>query len=147
MAEIIKTLLGSRKIERYLGGVVDVEGEWDLFEPERADVVPQSIALDATYCDHVLIKYELWDGEPPASDWDESWSGTIHLPSGRICATSCYSGESEYYEEFELGYPDHQWQFRVHRKLLSHEDFTADIVGFALFKLQFWSLTATLRPS
>ncbi|MET9063635.1 hypothetical protein [Streptosporangium sandarakinum] len=40
MAGIIKTLLDSRKIERYLMGVVDVEAEWDLFGPERADVVP-----------------------------------------------------------------------------------------------------------
>ncbi|GAA3423683.1 hypothetical protein GCM10018953_08660 [Streptosporangium nondiastaticum] len=138
MAGIIKTLLDSRKIERYLVGVVDVEAEWDLFGPERADVVPRSIALEATYCDHVLIKYELWDGEPPAMSWDESWPGTIHLPSGRMHAISCHSGELDYYEEFELGHPGRQWQFRVHRKLLGHEDFTADIVGFSLFKLQFW---------
>ncbi|MGV9325242.1 hypothetical protein [Streptosporangium sandarakinum] len=98
MAGIIKTLLDSRKIERYLVGVVDVEAEWDLFGPERADVVPRSIALDATYCDHALIKYELWDGEPPAMGWVESCSGTIHLPSGRMHAISCHSGESDYCE-------------------------------------------------
>ncbi|WP_405142622.1 hypothetical protein OG589_35235 [Sphaerisporangium sp. NBC_01403] len=151
MPEIIKTLLDPRKIERYLVGVADVEAEWSVHELNAygevwADSGPNAIALDAAYSDHVLIKYELWDGEPAASDWDESWSGSVHLTSGKIFALSCHSGEATDHEEFNLGRRDHEWQFRIHRKLLSHEDFTTKIIGFALFKLQFWSRTAAVRP-
>lgn len=69
---------------------------------------------------------------------------SLYLTSGKICAISCYSGDYDYFEKFDLCRRDQEWQFRVHRKLLSHEDFTADIVGFALFKLQFWSPVAAL---
>ncbi|WP_214106777.1 hypothetical protein [Acrocarpospora catenulata] len=143
MTEIVKRLLHPHKIERYLQGVADVEAPWSVAGGTSRDLWiesgPDGIALDATNCDDVLIEYELWDGEPPASNWDESRSGSIYLTSGTICAISSYSGESDHYEEFDLGRRDHEWQFRVHRKLLSHENFTADIIRFTLFKLQFWS--------
>ncbi|MEV4383376.1 hypothetical protein [Streptosporangium sp. NPDC049644] len=151
MAEIVKTLLDPRKITSHLQGVADVEASWSVAGGAYGEVWvhsgPNGIALNTNYCDHALVEYELWDGEPPASNWDESQSGSICLTSGKICAISCYSGELNYYEEFDLGHRSHEWQFRAHRKLLNHEDFTADIIGFALFKLQFWSPVEALQPA
>ncbi|GIH62869.1 hypothetical protein [Microbispora siamensis] len=151
MAEIIKRLLDPQKIERYLKGVADVEAPWSVAGLLPRDMWisrgPDGIALSATRCEHALIEYELWDGEPPASDWDESWSGSVHLTSGKVLALSGYQGDTTEYEEFDLGRRDHEWQVRVHRKLLSHENFTADIIGFALFKLQFWSPSEAVQPS
>ncbi|MDP9864931.1 MULTISPECIES: hypothetical protein [Streptosporangium] len=68
------------------------------------------------------------------------------MTSGKICAISCHSGDCTRYTEFDLGRQGHEWQFRAHRKLLSHEDFTADIVGSALFKPQFRSPAEAVRP-
>ncbi|MGJ6969148.1 hypothetical protein ACSDR0_45390 [Streptosporangium sp. G11] len=71
MAEIIKTLLDSRKIAWHLQGVADVEAPWsavgDAYGEAWIAGGPNGISLSATYCDHVLVEYELWDGEPPAS--------------------------------------------------------------------------------
>jgi hypothetical protein len=104
-----------------------------------ADSDLNAIALDPTRCDDALIKYELWDGEPAASDWGESQSGSIHLTSGKVYAISSWSGSVTYNEEFDLGRRDHEWRFRIHRKFLSDEDFTTDIISLVLFKVQFWS--------
>ncbi|SNR97001.1 hypothetical protein SAMN05216276_100244 [Streptosporangium subroseum] len=155
MAEIIKTLLDPRKIQRYLEGIVDVE---DVDAKDRisgffatgeiwADSSLNAIALDPTHCDHALIKYELWDGEPAATDWDESQSGSIHLTSGKVYAISSWSGGVTYNEEFDLGRRDQEWRFRIHRKFLSDEDFTTDIISLVLFKVQFWSPAEASRPS
>ncbi|MEW9530960.1 hypothetical protein [Microbispora sp. NPDC049125] len=150
MAQIIKRLLQPQKIEPYFQGVADVEAPWTVnggtFGDEWISSEPGGIALADVYCDDVLVEYELWDGEPPASNWDDAHSGSIHLTSGKICAISGCSGDTEEYEEFDLGRRDHEWRFRVHRKLLSHENFTADIVRFALYKLQFWSPAETHGP-
>ncbi|GGT00433.1 hypothetical protein GCM10010156_68140 [Planobispora rosea] len=153
MAEIIKALIPPYKIERYLEGVVDVEDdEWHIRRLNAtreiwADIGPSAIALNTGYCDEALIKYELWQGEPPASDWDERRSGSVHLVSGKIYAISCHSGEMTYGEEFDLGRRDHEWRFRAHRMFLSHEDFTTDIISLVLFKLQFWSPADAVRSS
>ncbi|MEV8637005.1 hypothetical protein AB0395_35730 [Streptosporangium sp. NPDC051023] len=143
MAEVIKALLDPGKIQRYLKGIADVEAERSLFELSThgeiwAESGPDAIALDAAHCDHALIKYELWDSEPVALNWDESWAGSVHLTSGKVFAVSPYSGDLAHHEEFDLGRRDREWQLRVYRKLLSHEDFTTHVIGFALFKLQFW---------
>ncbi|GGQ27072.1 hypothetical protein GCM10010140_66520 [Streptosporangium pseudovulgare] len=89
------------------------------------------------YCDHVLVKYELWDGEPPAMDWDESWAGAVHLPLGKDPRDQLPLRRTGLLRRVRAGPPGRRWQFRVHRKLPGHEDFTVDIVGFSLFKVQF----------
>ncbi|MFC4060988.1 hypothetical protein ACFOWE_22020 [Planomonospora corallina] len=142
MTEIIKVLRG-RRIRGYPAGVEDVRGEPGLSDLDRGedwiDSGPNAIALDTGGCDHVLIAYELWDGEPTTPDWDESRSGSVRLTSGKTCAISGSSGELDHHEEFDLGRREHEWRFKAHRRLLRHDGFTADAIGFALFKLQFWS--------
>jgi hypothetical protein len=154
MAEIIKTFLDPSKIRRYLEGIVDVEDVdaedriQDLFTTSEiwSDSGPNTIAFDPTHCDHALIKYELWDGEPAASDWEESRSGSVHLTSGKVYAISSWSGDTTCHEEFDLGRRNHEWRFRIHRTFLSHEDFTTDIISLVLLKVQFWSSAAASRP-
>ncbi|WP_433434810.1 hypothetical protein [Nonomuraea sp. CA-141351] len=154
MAKIIKTFLDPKKIWRHFDGIVDVEdvsAEWRIYELFTtseiwSDSDSNVIALDPTHCDHALIKYELWDGEPTTSDWDESRSGTVQLTSGKVYAISSWSGSTTYSKEFELGRRDQEWRFRIHRKFLGHEDFTTDIVSLVLFKVQFWSPAETRHP-
>lgn len=150
MAEIVRRLLDPRKIGRYLQGVADVEAPWSVaggtYEGQWIESGPDGIALDAGHSDDVLIEYELWDGEPSASDWDESRSGSVYLTSGKVCAISCHSGELDHHEEFDLGRRGHEWRFRVHQKRLSHENFTAAIIGLTLFKVQFWSPDEAVHP-
>ena len=104
-----------------MNGIVDVDAAGrihDLFTTSEiwSDSSPNAIALDATHCDDALIKYELWDGG------------------------------ITYNEEFDLGRRDQEWRFRIHRKFLSHEDFTTNIVSLVLFKLQFWSPVKAYGP-
>ncbi|MEU1720626.1 hypothetical protein [Nonomuraea sp. NPDC005692] len=147
MAQIIKAFLDPQKISRYFNGIVDVEdisAEWRVVELSASGEIwsesaPNLIALDPTRCDQALIKYELWDGEPPTSNWDESRLGTVHLTSGKVAAISSWSGDTTYNDEFDLGRRDQDWRFEVHRKFLSHEDFTTDIISLVLYKVQFWS--------
>lgn len=154
MAQIIKTFLDPQKILRHLHGIIDVEdvdATWqihDLFTTSEiwSDSSPNAIALGPTHCYEALIKYELWDGEPPASDWGEDRSGSVYLTSGRVYAMSSWSGGSSYSDEFNLGRRDQEWRFRIQRKFLSDEDFTTDIISLVLFKVQFWSPSETVRP-
>ncbi|GAA4214381.1 hypothetical protein GCM10023074_67120 [Microbispora amethystogenes] len=149
MAEIIKRLLDPWKIEPYLRGVADVEAPWSVAGGTSGDewitIGPDGIALDAAHYGHALIEYELWDGEPPASDWEESRSGSIYLTSGKICAITSYVEEIDEDGDFDLGRPGQEWRFRAHRKPLSHENFTADVIRLSLFKLQFWAPTEDSR--
>ncbi len=153
MAKIIKELLDSRDISKYLDGIADVDAEWDLYEIDTVEWVAagdNGIAINERGSERCLIKYELWDGPPPPIDsWDRSWSGSVRLTSGKVFAMSGYSGGTSYGEEFDLGRPDSVWQVRVHRKSLAHEEFTPEIVSFTLLKLQFWpgSLQAGLNNS
>ncbi|SEG30578.1 hypothetical protein SAMN05444920_102518 [Nonomuraea solani] len=151
MTEIIKALVDPDKIERHLGGIVDIEdisAEWRVHEFGTTNELwsgscPDAIALHSTRCEEALIKYELWDGEPPfASGWGESRAGSVHLISGMVRATSTQSGFRTRHETFDLGCRDQEWRFRIHRKFLGHEDFPTDIVDLVLFKLQFWSAEA-----
>ncbi|GLW99591.1 hypothetical protein [Microtetraspora sp. NBRC 16547] len=154
MAQIIKTFLDPRKISRYLEGIVDtedVDATWQIHNLITtseiwSDSGPNAIALDSTHCDDALIKYELWDSEPTASDWGESRSGSVYLTSGKVQAMSSWSGDSTYNEEFDLGRRDQEWRFRIHRKFLSEEDFTTDIISLVLFKVLFWSPAETAHP-
>ncbi|MGV9596365.1 hypothetical protein ACWDR1_06835 [Streptosporangium sandarakinum] len=155
MAEIIRTLIDPYKTTPCLDGIVDVEeadGAWRItsLRPTKDVWVagcPNNIALDSTFCDQALIRYELWDGEPATSGWDESWSRSVHLTSGKVFTVSSHSGEISHHEEFDLGRRDHEWRFRVHRTFLSHEDFTTDIIGLVLFKVRFWSSPQGVQPS
>ncbi|MEV7807244.1 hypothetical protein AB0O28_30295 [Microbispora sp. NPDC088329] len=141
MAEMISELLDWREMLRYLTGIADVDAEWELYEVDNAGWVAtgdNGIAINED-AERFLIKYELWDGPPPPLDsWDSSWSGSVRFTSGKVYAVSVHSGDSSYGAEFDLGRPDSVWQVRVHRKSLGHEEFTPEIVGFALLKLQFW---------
>jgi hypothetical protein len=129
---------------RYLTGVADAEEEADLDEIDVdadgwAGAGDNGIAIDGADGERFLVKYELWDGAPPpAESWDDSWSGSVRLESGKVHAVSQYSGDESYGAEFDLGRRDSVWRVRVHRKCLHHEEFTADLVGVTLLKLQFW---------
>ncbi|SDM31348.1 hypothetical protein SAMN05421874_1536 [Nonomuraea maritima] len=72
MAQILKTFLDPHKILRCLDGIVDVEDDdatwlYELTTTDRiwSDSGPNAIALDPTHCEEALVKYELWDSEPP----------------------------------------------------------------------------------
>lgn len=153
MAKIIKALTGPARIPYHLYGVVDVEEEWRVHDLDpRAngwvDTGPNAVALaPAGLDDDVLIRYELWDAEPTTPPWAESYSASVRLTSGRICAVSGYGGESECHDEFDLGVPDQVWRLRAHRMALHHEDFTPELVRVTLFKLQFWPPADAVRPS
>ncbi|MFC6087476.1 hypothetical protein [Sphaerisporangium aureirubrum] len=144
MVNVVTELLDPNAMSRYLSGVADVEDAGDLYEIETdADgwvgTGDNGIAIDDTDGERFLIKYELWDGAPPPlASWDDSWSGSVRLESGKVRAVSQYSGDESYGAEFDLGRPEAAWQVRVHRKYLRHEEFTADVVGVTLLKLQFW---------
>ncbi|MER5620250.1 hypothetical protein ABT061_04315 [Streptosporangium sp. NPDC002544] len=144
MANIITELLDRREIPNYLSGVAAVGKDWVLNEiPTDAEgwigTGDDGIAIDEINSERCLIKYELWDGPPPALDtWDRTWSGSVHLTSGKIEAVDQHSGSVSYGAEFDLGRENSTWQVRVHRKALGHEEFTPNIIGFTLLKLQFW---------
>ncbi|MEU7833687.1 MULTISPECIES: hypothetical protein [unclassified Nonomuraea] len=145
MANVITELLDRREILEYLTGIADVEAEWDLYEIDTdvegwigtGDNGILIKGLDSKRC---LVKYELWDGPPPPlHSWDRTWSGSVRLHSGKVFTVSDYSGDSSYGAEFDLGKQDSVWQVRIHRKSLSHEEFTAKLISFTLLKIQFWS--------
>ncbi|MEO3812036.1 hypothetical protein ABGB17_23820 [Sphaerisporangium sp. B11E5] len=144
MVNVVTELLDPNVMSRYLSGVADVEddGELDDIETDADGWVgagDNGIAISERNGERFLVKFELWDGAPPPLDsWDRSWSGAVRLSSGKIRAVSQHSGDESYGAEFDLGRRDGVWQVRVHRKALSHEEFTAEVVGFTLLKLQFW---------
>ncbi|MEU4407529.1 hypothetical protein AB0F88_23645 [Streptosporangium sp. NPDC023963] len=144
MANIVTELLDEREIPKYLSGVACVDEDWVLdeipFDEEGwIGVGDDGIAIDEIDSERCLIRYELWDGPPPALDtWDRTWSGSVRLTSGRIQSVDQWSGDVSYGAEFDLGRENGVWQVRIHRKALGHEEFTPDIVGFTLLKLQFW---------
>ncbi|MFI6321456.1 hypothetical protein ACIBG8_28230 [Nonomuraea sp. NPDC050556] len=144
MPRIILELLDHREIPKYLEGVADLDEEWALAEiqadaDEWIAVADNGISINENRSERCLIKYELWDGPPPPlSSWDRSWAGSVSLTSGKVVAVSGYSGGTTYGEEFDLGREDTVWKIAIHRKSLGHEEFTPDIVGFTLLKLQFW---------
>ncbi|MDF5758164.1 hypothetical protein [Spongiactinospora sp. TRM90649] len=151
MAEIIRVLT-TGKIGKYLEGVVDVEDDGTVHgldaRGERwADIADNAMALEGLSFDDALIRYELWDGTPTTPQWDESLSGRLHLATGKVAALSCYGGECDLQEEFDLGRPDHEWHVRIHRRLLAFEEFTPRIIGTALFKFQFWSAAPDSREA
>ncbi|MEU0484699.1 hypothetical protein ABZ260_36650 [Streptosporangium sp. NPDC006013] len=144
MSSIVTELLDRREIPKYLSGVADVEKDWNLDEiPTDTEgwigTGDDGIVIDEIGSERCLIKYELWDGPPPSLDtWDRTWSGSVQLTSGKIQSVDQYSGGVSYGTEFDLGRENNLWQLRVHRKALGHEEFTPDIIGFTLLKLQFW---------
>lgn len=144
MATLITEMLDRREIQRYLLGVADVDMEWVLDEieidtDEWVRTVDNGIAINEISSERCLIKYELWDQAPtPPTSWDRSWTGNVHLTSGKIVTISSYSGGTSHGTEFDLGRRDRVWNIRTYRKCLEHEEFTATIVSFTLLKLQFW---------
>lgn len=144
MANLIDGILNRREIQQYLRGVVDVDLDWvldevELPEDEWVRTVDNGIAINETYSERCRIKYELWDDTPPPLPlWDRSQTGRVRLTSGKIVAVSSYSGGMSHGDVFDLRRQDHTWNFRLHRKALQHEEFTAGIVSFTLLKLQFW---------
>jgi hypothetical protein len=145
MANVIAELLDRQEIRQYLEGILDVEEEsWVLTEIDTdaegwIGSRPNAITINEIDSERCLIKYELWDDTPPSLEtWDRSWSGSVRLMSGKIFAISQYGGGESQGEEFDLGRRDRVWSVRVHRKALSHEEFTAGIISFTLLKLQFW---------
>lgn len=144
MAEIIAELLDREEIPKYLSGVMDIEGEPDV-DAIDADaggwigIGDDGISISETGSNSCLIKYELWNEPPPPLDgWDRAWTGNAHLSSGRVCSVNQSSGDVSYGQEFDLGHRDRDWQVRIYRKALSHDEFTANIVSFTLLKIQFW---------
>ncbi|MEW9527327.1 hypothetical protein [Microbispora sp. NPDC049125] len=141
MTEIIGELVDPHGILKYMTGVADVDAEVDLYDIDTVEWVAAgdnaiAINVDSERC---LIKYEVWNGPPPPIDsWDRSWSGSVRFASGKVVAISSYSGDSSYGAEFDLGRPGGVWGVRVHRKSLAHEDFTPELISFALLKIQFW---------
>ncbi|MER5426277.1 hypothetical protein [Streptosporangium roseum] len=144
MANVIAEILDRREISKYLSGVADVEAEWELDEIDTdaegwIGTGDDGIAINENDSERCLIKYELWDGPPPPlASWDRTWSGSVHLASGKVHAVNEYSGNTFYGAEFNLGRGGTIWQLRIHRKSLSHEEFTPDLISFTLLKLQFW---------
>ncbi|MFB9961059.1 hypothetical protein [Sinosporangium siamense] len=125
-------------------GIADAEEEDDLYDIEAAagewaGAGDNGILFNRLPGERCLIKYELWDGQPPPlRSWDGVWSGTVRFASGKIFAVKEHSGNTFYGAEFDLGRMDGLWDVRVHHKSLGHEEFTPALVGFTLLKLQFW---------
>ncbi|MFC6575536.1 hypothetical protein [Planomonospora parontospora] len=144
MAELIAELLDRREIPKYLEGVEDVATGWALNEtPTDAEgwigTGDDGIAIHEIDSERCLIKYELWDGPPPAlNTWDRTWSGSVRLTSGKIRAVNQYSGGESYGAVFDLGRKNGVWRIRAYRKALGHEEFTPDLISFTLLKIQFW---------
>ncbi|MET8007899.1 hypothetical protein [Nonomuraea glycinis] len=142
MTEIITELLDRQETLKYLTGIADVEEESDVYDIDPEGWISageNAIVINERESPRCLIKYELWDGEPPPLDsWDRSWSGNVRLASGRVFALSDYDGDTTYGEEFDLGRRDTLWRVSIHRKALAHEDFTPDLVGVTLLKARFW---------
>ncbi|MEU3166986.1 hypothetical protein [Streptosporangium sp. NPDC006930] len=144
MANIIAEILDRNEIEKYLSGVADVKKNWVLNEiPTDTEgwigAGDDGIVIKEISSERCMVKYELWDGPPPViNTWDRTWSGSVHLTSGKIHTVEQYSGDVSYGEEFDLGRENSTWQVRIHRKALGHEEFTPKIISFTLLKLQFW---------
>ncbi|GAA3212822.1 hypothetical protein [Nonomuraea helvata] len=145
MANIIAQLLDPIEISEYLRGISDAETTWALYDistdpTEWVKTGENGIAINENRSERCLIKYELWDETPPLlASWDRTWTGSVRFTSGIVTAMSGTSGGTSYGEEFDLGRQDTIWNARIYRKSLGHEEFTPDIVGFTLLKIQFWA--------
>ncbi|PZG56241.1 hypothetical protein C1I98_01620 [Spongiactinospora gelatinilytica] len=145
MAGIIAELLDPNEISKYLHGVSDAEETWALYDisgdpAEWITTGENGIVINERRSERCLIKYELWDDTPPLlASWDRNWTGSVRFTTGRVPAISGASGGTSYGEEFDLGRPDGDWNARVYRKSLGHEEFTPDLVSFTLLKVQFWA--------
>ncbi|WP_432926491.1 hypothetical protein ACQPZZ_36050 [Microbispora sp. CA-135349] len=87
------------------------------------------------------VRFELWSGPPPVADssWGRSWSGRLHVPSGKVQARENFDSEDQ--KSFDLGCADVEWSMQVHAKTLRNSsdlDFPSDIFRVDLFKLRFW---------
>ncbi|MCK2212464.1 hypothetical protein MF672_001420 [Actinomadura sp. ATCC 31491] len=144
MPTLLAELLDPHKRSDHLYGVADVEEPWHLYEIDLAagdwaGAADNGVALQWRADTH-LLKYELWDGPPPPlTTWDATWSGSVRMGCGRVSALSGHGGGVFSGAEFDLGRREAVWQVRVHRKSLGHEEFTAELVGCTVFKIQFWA--------
>jgi hypothetical protein len=142
MATVISEFLDHDPIVGFVG-IVDAEAEESpddaAVDPgEWAATGPNWIAVDESSDTGCLIKYELWDGEPPSSpSWDATWQGTVHLESGDIRPEDLH-GTDLTAIRFDLGRPGRKWNIRIHRVRPGHEEFTPDVIRLTLLKFQFW---------
>lgn len=142
MAALISELLDDDPISGF-AGVVDAEAEES---PDDSAIEPGGwaaaednwIAVDEPADRGCLVKYELWDGEPPAHPPGAStWQGTVYLESG-IIQPEDLAGTDLTGSRFDLGRPGRRWNVCVHRDQLGHGAFPPDVVQRTLIILQFW---------
>lgn len=110
MTEIIAELLDQQEILKYLTGIADVEEESGIYDIDPGGWInagENAIAINERRSERCLIKYELWNGQPPPlGSWDRTWSGDVRFASGRVFALSDYDGDT-YGEAFDLGRMGH----------------------------------------
>ena len=142
MAALISELLDDDPIHGFVG-VVDTTAEEspdnDAIEPGRwAAAQDNWIAIDEPIEQGCLVRYEVWDGEPPAPlPVASTWQGAVYLESG-IIQPEDSAGTDLTGSRFDLGRPDRRWNVRVHRDRLGHGAFPPDVVRRTLITLQFW---------
>ncbi|MGA4987914.1 hypothetical protein [Nonomuraea bangladeshensis] len=142
MAALISELLDDDPI-RGFAGVVDTAAEESpdtyAIEPGGwATAQDNWIAIDEPIEQGCIIKYQVWDGEPPTHPPAAStWQGTVYLESGTIQPED-NAGTDLTGSRFGLGRPDRRWNVRVHRDRLGHGAFPPDVVQRTLITLQFW---------
>ncbi len=142
MAALVSELLDDDPIHGFVG-VVDTAAEEspdnDAIEPGGwAAAQDNWIAIDEPIEQGCLVRYEVWDGEPPAPlPVASTWQGAVYLESG-IIQPEDDAGTDLTGSRFDLGRPDRRWNVRVHRDRLGHGAFPPDVVRRTLITLQFW---------
>ncbi|WP_062429357.1 hypothetical protein [Herbidospora daliensis] len=134
----------------HLYGVTDIgagpgePGVWDI--ERRHDVGPDWLTPGRNgllFLEYgpgpFYLRWELWD-QDPGEPAERSWTGRLHLASGRVTAYTLHY-ENETYAEFDLGRAGAEWNVRVDRWSLREalrSEFAGHDVAGQILRFRFW---------
>ncbi|MFC6082919.1 hypothetical protein [Sphaerisporangium aureirubrum] len=143
--EPVEDLRGVHDVGAEEDGSPDTPDPWMVEPPgpgEWMDIGPNGVTLHAKWDAQAYVRYELWTAPPPRDPtWQKTWTGEVHLTTGRIASVSSSEGFVDHGTPFDLGRPATTWNLRVRWKPLVNArepGFPDDAYRADLFTLQFW---------